>query len=62
MDTQIDTRIMKLMDSLLDAGVPRLEAYAIANSIEHSLASSSYTQQYGTISVEALNTFLDRLT
>jgi hypothetical protein len=61
MDTQIDTRILKLMNSLLDAGVPRLEAYAISNSIEHSLASLSYVQQYGTISVEALNTFLDRL-
>jgi hypothetical protein len=61
MDTQTDPRITKLIDSLLAAGVPRFEAYAIANSIEHSLATPSYAKQCGTICVDALNTFLDRL-
>ena len=45
----------------MDAGVPRFEAYAIANAVEFALDSANYAKIYGTVNTEALNNFLDRL-
>jgi hypothetical protein len=61
MDTQTDPRIEKLIRCLMQAGTPLNEATAIATSIEHSVASYSYAAQYGTLAVDALNTFLNRI-
>ena len=61
MITQTDPRIEALVDNLLDAGVPRTEAVAIAGAVEHALESTNYAKIYGSLCVDALNTFLDRL-
>lgn len=61
MSTQPDPRTDILVANLLASGVPRFEAIAIATSIEHALTSPCYAAQFGSIAVEALNTFLDRL-
>ena len=62
MSTQTDPRTTTLVDNMMSAGVPRFEAIAIATSIEFALANPAYAAQYGTMSVDALNHFLDRLT
>ena len=61
MNTQTDPRIERLITSLMGAGTPRQEAVAIATSIEFSLASYQYAAQYGSLAIESLNTFLDRV-
>ena len=67
MSTQPSPRIATLVDNMMSAGVPRDEAVAIAAAVEYALDSSNYlgvrnyATLYGTISVDALNTFLDRL-
>ena len=61
MSTQPNPKIAILVDNMMDAGVPRFEAYAIANAVEFALDSANYAKIYGTVNTEALNNFLDRL-
>jgi|APFre7841882654_1041346.scaffolds.fasta_scaffold56395_5 hypothetical protein len=55
MDKQID----KIVDGMVASGVPREQAIALAMSITHSLASPTYTEQYGTFLRTALLDFLE---
>ena len=61
------TQTKKLADNMIAAGVPREEAVAIATAVEYALDSTNYlgvrnyATLYGSTSVDALNTFLDRL-
>ena len=61
MSTQTDSRITALVDNMMSAGVPRDEATAIAAAVEYSLDSINYAKIYGSVSVDALNKFLNRL-
>lgn len=45
----------------MDSGVPRPEAVAISAAVKYALDSSNYARIYGTVSIDALNTFLDRI-
>lgn len=47
---------------MMSAGVPRDEATAIASAVEYALDSNNYAKIYGTVTVDALNNFLNRLT
>jgi hypothetical protein len=62
MSTPTDPRITTLVDSMMSAGVPRDEATAIASAVEYALDSNNYAKIYGTVTVDALNNFLNRLT
>jgi hypothetical protein len=55
MDKQID----KIVDGMVASGVPRIQALAIGMSIAHSLASPSYTAEYGTYLRASLLEFLE---
>jgi len=67
MSTQPNPKIAALVDNMMSAGVPRAEAIAIAAAVEYALDSSnylgvrSYATIYGSISVDALKTFLDEV-
>jgi len=54
----MDTKINKIVDGMVAAGVPRDQAVAVGMSIAHSLASPSYTAEYGTYLRAALLEFL----
>lgn len=48
----------QLIDSMVNHGVPRVQAIALALSIEHSIGSETYAKEYGTFMVNALQEFL----
>lgn len=57
----MDKKIAKFVDSLVNNGVPRMQAIALALSVEHSLMNKDFAVQYGTIMVDALKEFLDQV-
>ena len=67
MSTQPNPKITTLVDNMMSAGVPRAEAVALAAAVEYALDSANYlgvrnyAALYGSTSVDALNSFLDRL-
>ena len=52
-------KLQQMVDSMIDAGVPRQSAVAIATSIEHSITSSDYATRYGTFMVDTLKDFVN---
>lgn len=49
----------QLIDSMVTHGVPRVQAIALALSIEHSIGNAEFAKQYGTFMVRALQEFLE---
>lgn len=55
----MDKQMTQLIDSMVTHGVPRVQAIALALSIEHSIGNAEFAKQYGTFMVRALQEFLE---
>lgn len=55
----MNKQMTQLIDSMVNHGVPRVQAIALALSIEHSIKNDDFALQYGTFMVRALKEFME---